>query len=321
MEPIKPPQRVVAALINTSEPEIKTMPDKYIGAPLKNVPKVQEKVVVVEKVQVIERKISQPTAPVPSKKRGLPKWPIVALLFVLLAGVGAFYYLTVIQKAPEPVVVPTPLPPTPAPPPVPEPEPAPPPPPPVVETGPKKGVDTDSDGLTDAEEVLYGSIKTNPDSDSDGFLDGVEVFHLYNPAGQAPVRLLDTGSVKVYVNANYKYQIYVPGPWKIEQVVANGSDVKFIDGGESVEVTIEDNPAHLALVNWYLSKHSSVKPSELQTFITKSNLDGVKGPDGRTAYIATDGQVYVITYNLAQEEIMNYLATFEMMLNSFIRAK
>lgn len=316
MDQIKPPPSAVPAAPQR-EPEIKTMPEKFIGASLKYIPKVQEKVVVVEKVKVVEK--PAPT-PVPPKKRGLPKWPLVALLFVLLAGGGAFYYLTVVQQAPAPQVPPvTPPPPPPPPPPAPAPEPTP---VPEPEVGPKKGLDTDSDGLTDAEEALYGSNKINPDSDSDGFLDGVEVFHLYNPAGEAPVRLLDTGSVKVYVNTDYKYQIYVPGPWKIERAAAaTASDVKFIDGGESVEVTIEENPTHLALVNWYLSKHSSVKPSELQTFITKSNLDGVKGPDGLTAYISADGQVYVITYKLAEDEVMNYRSTFEMMLNSFIRTR
>jgi len=73
---------------------------------------------------------------------------------------------------------------------------------------------------------MYGSDRSNPDSDNDGFLDGVETFHLYNPSGQAPVRLLDTGSVKVYVNPAYKYQIYVPSPWTIE-ASASGGEVKF----------------------------------------------------------------------------------------------
>lgn len=311
MEPIKIPQQSA----QMPEQEIKVMPDKYIGASLRAQPKQTEKIVVVEKVKVVEKNI--PAAPVSkAKKRGLPKWPIAALLLVLLSGGSAFYYVSTLNvPAPAPPLNITPPPPVEV---IPPPSEEIPPPPAVEETGPKKGADADSDGLTDAEELMYGSNRSNPDSDNDGFLDGVETFHLYNPAGQAPVRLLDTGSVKVYINPSYKYQIYVPSSWTIEPS-SSGSEVKFVDGAESVTVKIENNPSHLPLVNWYLSNHPEAKPADLQTFITKSNLDGVKGLDGLTAYIASDGSVYAITYNLGPDKTVNYRITFEMMLNSFVR--
>lgn len=37
-------------------------------------------------------------------------------------------------------------------------------------------VDTDNDGLTDAEELTYGTQRTNPDTDGDGLKDGAEVY-------------------------------------------------------------------------------------------------------------------------------------------------
>lgn len=43
--------------------------------------------------------------------------------------------------------------------------------------------DTDNDGLTDMEEIIYGTNKDNPDTDGDGHLDGAEVENGYNPAG------------------------------------------------------------------------------------------------------------------------------------------
>ncbi|MBU1907595.1 fibronectin type III domain-containing protein, partial [Patescibacteria group bacterium] len=75
--------------------------------------------------------------------------------------------------------------------------PLPPPLPPEKPTLPPAGLDSDSDGITDLEETLFGTYTRNPDTDGDGFLDGNEVFHLYNPAGNAPVRLLDSALVKV----------------------------------------------------------------------------------------------------------------------------
>lgn len=45
-------------------------------------------------------------------------------------------------------------------------------------------VDSDNDGLTDAEEAIYGTDKNNPDTDKDGYLDGEEIENGYNPLGE-----------------------------------------------------------------------------------------------------------------------------------------
>ena len=43
--------------------------------------------------------------------------------------------------------------------------------------------DTDADGLTTAQETLYGTDANDSDTDNDGYLDGEEVDHGFNPAG------------------------------------------------------------------------------------------------------------------------------------------
>ena len=50
-------------------------------------------------------------------------------------------------------------------------------------------LDSDKDGLTDAEEDSYGTDPNEPDSDGDGYLDGNEVENGYDPKG--PGRLLE----------------------------------------------------------------------------------------------------------------------------------
>lgn len=49
-----------------------------------------------------------------------------------------------------------------------------------------KNVDTDCDGLTNAEEKLYGTKPNNLDSDNDGYSDGIEVRSGYDPTVPAP---------------------------------------------------------------------------------------------------------------------------------------
>jgi len=43
--------------------------------------------------------------------------------------------------------------------------------------------DSDSDGLTDMEEIIYGTDKDDPDTDGDGYEDGAEVEAGYDPSG------------------------------------------------------------------------------------------------------------------------------------------
>ena len=49
-------------------------------------------------------------------------------------------------------------------------------------------VDTDEDGLTDAEEFnIYITKPGQPDTDADGYIDGIEVRGGYNPLGEGPI--------------------------------------------------------------------------------------------------------------------------------------
>ena len=51
-------------------------------------------------------------------------------------------------------------------------------------TKPDMTLDSDNDGLTDAEEEVYGTDKNNSDTDGDGYTDGAEVQNGYNPLGE-----------------------------------------------------------------------------------------------------------------------------------------
>lgn len=181
---------------------------------------------------------------------------------------------------------------------------------------PRPGRDADADGLSDVEEVFYGTDSAKPDSDGDGFLDGGEVFHLYNPAGIAPEHLIDTGSVKAFTNSVFRYEVYVPAGWTTQ--VRDDRTVFFQTGtGEFFQVLVEDNPERQPVIPWYLSQAPGVAANELQSFVSKSGLDGIYSPDRLTAYIASDSQVFVIAENIGTQTELNYTRTFEMMLNSF----
>ncbi len=50
-------------------------------------------------------------------------------------------------------------------------------------------IDSDGDGLTDAQEVLLGTDPHNKDTDGDGFPDGFEVLNGYSPTSTQPFRV------------------------------------------------------------------------------------------------------------------------------------
>lgn len=187
---------------------------------------------------------------------------------------------------------------------------------PTPPTLPPGGLDSDSDGLSDLEEPLYGTDPFHPDADSDGFLDGNEVYHLYNPAAVAPVKLLDSGLVILFTGPA-GWSVYVPAKWSAKLDVPDGS-VATIDTahGEKFRIKIEDNAQHLPLMDWYLAKNPGTVSTSVRTIKTKGGLEGLIGADRLDAYFAWDGKVFVLTYDIGGQPFVNYRTTYEMMLNS-----
>lgn len=75
-------------------------------------------------------------------------------------------------------------------------------------------VDSDNDGLTDAEEALYGTDPFNPDSDGDGFTDGEEVAAGTDPNDPNDFPAFDTDG---------------DGVWDIDDACPNTSEGELVD--------------------------------------------------------------------------------------------
>lgn len=190
-----------------------------------------------------------------------------------------------------------------------------PPPPPEQPKLPPAGLDSDSDGLTDLEETLYGTNAHNPDTDGDGFLDGNEVFHLYNPNGRAPARLIDAKLVKLIESA-VGWKMQVPTTWATT-IAPNGSSATMTSGhGEVFKVSIEANAKQLSVLEWYLASHPDVKESQVLQFRSKKGYEGIIGADLLTTYIPWGDRIFVFTYDIDGQSFINYRTTYSMMLNS-----
>lgn len=252
---------------------------------------------------------------------------LISIVVLLVLGVLGFVYYRFVQTpAPEP----TPIPPvvtepTPTPPPPVVTEPTPTPPPPVTSPFPegvRPGTDTDSDGLSDVEElVIYRTDPGLPDSDSDGFLDGNEVFNLYNPAALAPGTLLEAGFVASYQppavtpGTPALYGILYPNIWTVTVAPEGQSNAVFaMTTGESVILSVQDKTVPTqTLAEWYAGQ---ALPPGARPFTTKGGLSGLASEDQLTVWVDARGSVITLHYDTGIKGAIDYLQTFKMMQNS-----
>ncbi len=302
------------APIKTQEPVIYTIPEQFYGlAARANLPKEGSP------------PVSAVAGPAPHPQTAQSrKWlliPVFALLLLVGLGFIAWRFLlpktTPVPPAPS-VTLPAPQPEAPpsAPGSVPEPASA----TTTTETPPTPGpeADNDADGLTNAEEALYGTSPSIADSDSDGYSDALEVTNLYNPAGFKPTKLVEAGLVKTFSPADGQWQILIPTQWT--QLPGQTAFVSN-QGQEVLSVQVQDNPGGKSASDFYLSGHSQLAGLPIQTFMTKSGLEGVLAQDGLSADIPLGGKMYVIAIGPQLQANPTYKTlfstTFTMVLNSF----
>jgi hypothetical protein len=179
------------------------------------------------------------------------------------------------------------------------------------------GRDTDSDGLTDVEEILYKTSAKKPDTDSDGFLDGNEVFHGYDPNAPSPATLIDSGIVAIYSSQEpYAFHFDYPAAWLLKiDPKKTGDLILTVPSGEIFSLSFEEKTVETDLTSWF----SGVNPSTKTTVLlekTKSGLEMLVTEDKMTVYIEGGSWVLVFSYQNTIKATVDYLMTFEMMINS-----
>jgi len=183
---------------------------------------------------------------------------------------------------------------------------------------PPRGPDSDNDGLTNTEEILFGTKFDLPDSDFDGYVDGEEILALYDPntADQRLVNNIDV--VRIYNNDIYRYSVLYPAKWLAEEKTSEFDETNFYDdqNGDFFKIQIEENPQGLTLQKWYLYFSSGSQTGDLEYF-QNPNVSGLKTKDGFNIYIANEDKIYIISYILVDIEELNYFRTFELLSQSF----
>lgn len=247
---------------------------------------------------------------------------VIVFVVLLFVGIGIAFFAVSTNKEPEVPIAPAPTPVVPVvvpPTPVTQPQVAPPVTPvPDVETfSVLPGQDTDSDGLTDVEEALYGTQLNKPDTDQDGFLDGNEVFHLFHPDGYAPATLLDTGEVSRMHPEGMAFTINVITQWKHTVLTQDMKLMTSASTGETFTVLQHAVPASKSLQQFYSERVPAVDRQNLESFRTKQGYTGIWTQDHRAAFVRfSDDVILEFSYELNGATRIQYRQTFEMFINS-----
>jgi flagellar basal body-associated protein FliL len=186
-------------------------------------------------------------------------------------------------------------------------------------------LDSDADKLTDVEEDLYQIERRTPDTDGDGYLDGDEIISGYNPKVAGGAKLETSGLVNQYSNPVFNYEVLYPTSWLARPEDQSLQVVLFMTSTEEfMKISVEDNAEKLDLVNWYLRLSPGADLNLLEKKTTAKGYDALVSPDKLTYYILdpnTQDKVYVLTYNIGSLSQINFLSTFQMMVNSFTVSK
>jgi len=186
---------------------------------------------------------------------------------------------------------------------------------------PEFGKDSDHDGLTDAEETtVYGTNPNDPDTDKDTFTELNEAINLFDPAKPRPAMLKDNPGIGVYDSTTEPaFELFYPKAWTVKMADQQNGGVMFeAPTGEFFQVLVIDRTDTGSLMNWYLNQAPGVSSSQVEAFQTKQGYDEVTSPDKMTAYVGVGSKVYVLSYNLGSQSMVNFQATFHMMVNSFM---
>ncbi len=177
------------------------------------------------------------------------------------------------------------------------------------------GTDDDQDGLTNQEEVALGTNSKASDSDGDSYEDLSEVNNGYNPTGEG--KISENESLKEYRNSTFNLNILYPGSWDTKIASTEDSVIMTAPDQQFIQLLVQPNTDQEDIISWY-KKTFNVENIPISQLVTNQEWDGVRTPDGLTAYITNKDKsyIFIVTYNLGNNRVLNYKNIFELVLRS-----
>lgn len=182
------------------------------------------------------------------------------------------------------------------------------------------GLDSDHDGLTDAEEILLGTGTSTPDTDGDLYLDGAEILNLYNPASAG--KLSANPGIALYENKTFSYSVLYPSAWQTSLSGGDDSIMFKAANNQFFQIIVQPNTAGQSLDQWYMDQLDAAAVNEADR-VSGSDWQGIKSLDGLTLYLmdASQKNIFTLAYNPGESNLLEYINIFNMMIKSFTLTK
>lgn len=178
--------------------------------------------------------------------------------------------------------------------------------------------DSDSDSLSDIAEELFTTDPMLPDTDSDKYTDSSEIFHLYNPKGKEPMKLIDSGLVSMYTNPMFGYKLYYPKSWAVGSVDSGYKDVLFSTfTGENIEVRVFGKQPNESFLDWFAKNGSKENYGDYVNIQSIFNQSGFGRKDNLVYFFPTDQYIFAIVYHPGTSSVANYRIVSQLFAQSF----
>ncbi|MCX6780147.1 MAG: hypothetical protein NT034_03140 [Candidatus Magasanikbacteria bacterium] len=178
-------------------------------------------------------------------------------------------------------------------------------------------IDTDKDELTDPAEELFTTDASLPDTDGDKYPDNHEIYHLYNPVGKEPMKLVDSGLVSAYTNPVFNYKLYYPKTWVVGNVDSSYKDVLFSTfTGENIEVRVIPKNVSETFSDWFAKFAPTESYGDYSPIESVFKQSGFGRKDNLVYFFPTDTQVFAIIYH-TNSNIVNYRIVNKLFMRSF----
>jgi len=187
----------------------------------------------------------------------------------------------------------------------------------AANSAPVEGADADQDMLTDAEEALLGTDPASKDSNSNTYADGIEVGNLYDPLVKgspleksAKLKWLEWESIRVLA----------PTGWSIMTDPLRPG-VAIVDTGTAARFTLlqkKNDLGNLSLRGWLAlpDTDKSMKPLK-----PKAGWEALQTADGLTTYVAVNGTIVIMAYELNGAPAYDLRSLFALLANSLQTVK
>lgn len=184
----------------------------------------------------------------------------------------------------------------------------------------KFSLDSDNDGLSDIEEVLFGTAPTSPDTDGDSYKDGIEVANGYSPNKAGSFRITDSPFVASLTTDfdSDNFKLIYPKDWRPSLAKASKQLVLTVNTGEVITVTVKENSDKIPAMSWYLQQYPQTAVSQLR-MVDSKDLTGIYSPDGLSAYLTDKdkSKFYIFEYVIGRQLEFRYPIIFTMLIKQF----